>query len=108
MATKTVFHRPRGAGKTQALAEMAKRENGLILTMSVGEADRIRRTYGLREDQVMSYHQLQGRGTRGMRPRPIYIDNAEYILRDLLRLDRIDAMSISNGVDYESPRPEQI
>ena len=43
-----------------------------------------------------------------MRPRPIYIDNAEYILRDLLRLDRIDAMSISNGVDYESPRPEQI
>jgi hypothetical protein len=108
MPIKTVFHRPRGGGKTQALAEMARRDNGLIITVNAAMAEHIRARFGLREDQVISYHQLQGRGTRGMRPRPIYIDDAELILRDVLRLDRVDGVSMSSDLDYEAPPLNQI
>lgn len=101
MAVKTVFHRPRGGGKTYAIAQMAKRDGGVIITKNADIADHIRQCYGLAADQVMSYHQLQNRGTRGWRPRKIYIDDADWILRDLLRLDHIDALTISNGDEYE-------
>ena len=93
-----MFHRPRGGGKTFKLAELARQTGGVIITTHAEMAKHICESYGLERDQAVSYRQVENGCFRGMRPRPIYIDDADTILRMLLRLDRIDGLGINSGM----------
>ena len=91
-----VIHWPRAAGKTYRLVKLVKETpGGVLITWNADMAEHIRRTYGLFDDQAMSFRQIDK--LRGRKIRPIlFVDNADYILRDVLGGHEIDGMAINN------------
>ncbi len=89
-----VIHLPRGLGRTEHLVDLVKKHNGVLVTHSIGMAEHLRLCYGLREDQVCSYRQLP-HWLRGRERRNLYIDDADWILSDLLGVGDIDGVTMS-------------
>ena len=88
-----VISRPRRCGKTWESAQWVKADSDrVLLTMDAGEADRLRREYGIPARQVMpanptlSGHRLYGRANLA-----IGVDNIDILdWRTLLKLGRFE------------------
>lgn len=80
---------PRGAGKTREMVIRTISENGVLITANKDRGNRILGDYpGLRPDQIFSWaeapYKLRGHRLSTKRQVPIYIDDADWILSDLL------------------------
>lgn len=100
---RIVIHRPRGMGKTHDIVQFVKKYNGILVTISEAQAKSLRGEYGLKEDQVVSYHSI-ARAIKGKKRRPVYVDNADYLLASMLDTP-IEGITL-NQPDRESIRRE--
>jgi hypothetical protein len=95
-----VIHLPRAGGKTEKIVELLKSavnagKDAIIITFNETEAQRLRSVYKLEKGQVLSYHSELYDIITGRKPL-IFIDNADCILRDMLGIPQIDAVSMSS------------
>lgn len=88
-----IFVSGRRAGKTYKTIEWVKQGKEIrgypywdrvILTISIAEADRLRKQYNLDYRQVFSVHEWQHRRHGTGRQTEVVLDNADIILQDLV------------------------
>lgn len=90
-----------GGGKThmavlllEEVKEKQPHAHPIILTISFAEAQRVRETYKLREDEVMFWADYKF--ARGVSSKDVLIlDNADMILQDMIRGGNIVAMTLT-------------
>ena len=78
----TVYHIGdlRGVGKTEALCRLAKEEGGVLVSSHEGSAKYARETFGLSDQQAVSYGRLNTlRGTK----HPLFVD--ELVVSGLIK-----------------------
>ena len=85
----------RAGGKTTAMVEAVKRHPGAVLVvMCEDEAIRIRRDYAMEPGTVVAFDRLP---VEGKWRAPLYVDNADIILRSLLGGGRVVSCSMTGG-----------
>ena len=76
--------RPRQSGKTTEIVKEVLKQNGYLLTHSEQEKNRIIEMYPKLKDKVFSWRALP-ECLVARTPKPVFIDNADYWLRELIR-----------------------
>ena len=80
-----IIARGRGTGKTKELLQDAFKENGQVLSCNKRALQAKADSYGLPDVQIFDWNDLMyGRYDKN---KPLYIDNAEYVLAQLLEAD---------------------
>ncbi len=91
-----IISRGRGAGKTTEVARLVRERNGILVVANQRLAEGIRRQFDLRADQVVTFDNVRRDSLRGVdRERPVYIDDADTLLEDMLHM-RIEGVTMSN------------
>ena len=92
-----IISRPRQAGKTTELIDMAEKRGGYIVCHSIKEAQRIFHTakeQGKNINLPITYEDLLGERYHGQGIKEFYIDNADYLLQRLTAVP-IEAISVN-------------
>lgn len=91
----TVYHIGdlRGVGKTEALCKLAKEEGGVVVSSHEGSAKYARDTFGLTDQQAVSYGRLSTlRGTKY----PLFTD--EFVVSNLVKRESKDFAKAANDL----------
>ena len=86
---------PRGSGKTYALLKLANEDNGLVLTFNKRALQVKAKDYGFQDVEIIDWNDLLYGNSSS---KPLYIDNAEYVLSELFESDyglKLTGLSIS-------------
>ena len=86
----------RAAGKTTRMVELVKKHGGVLLCATVAEANRVRKQFGLNNQQVMFWKDaaMKTRGMSGVPGKSVYLDNADWILAQAVGVD-VDCISVT-------------
>ena len=84
----------RGVGKTTEIVKEVIDNDGILVTFSYREAKRIESIYPELKNRVYSYESTSG--IWASQGRKVYVDNADYILRVLLKRE-IETVSFNIG-----------
>ena len=88
--------RPRGGGKTTEILKKVKACDGGLLVFSYNEVKRIERLDKDMIGRVFIYEHLKSQ-LMGLENIPIFIDNADYCLRQLVKPLELKGISMSVG-----------
>jgi hypothetical protein len=91
---KYVIHRPRASGKTTEMVRLVRETpGGVFVCNNAAYAKLVQEQFHLRPDQVMSYRQVDK--IRGKKDARLFVDNAEFILKDVLGGMAVSGVSIN-------------
>ena len=91
---KEYIIRLRDGGKTTAIVEKVRQNNAYLLTSDENEKQRLIKTYPDLKERIFSWKSLP-ESMLGKEKRPVYIDNADYWLAELVPNYRIEGASFT-------------
>jgi len=86
--------RPRGAGKTRQIVKRVLEDNGYLLVFGTSEKQRLLIEYPDLKDRVFVWKELPI-ALQGRKRKPVFIDNADYWLQELVGGFEIKEISLS-------------
>jgi hypothetical protein len=88
---------PRQGAKTTKIIKQVIKNNGYLLVHNEEEANRLRNIYPQLTKQIFSWHSLPD-ALMGKTRRKVYIDNADYFIREIVgECYDIEAITLNKG-----------